>query len=167
MAYNPVPPRHKKKSKSKANIINSLFAMLLGIISLSTDAFGTLPPSELSKNFRETLGEMLPAELVEPINSYLAQIPSSPLIPLGMEDAMIEETSEEDLNDLAQQIAEEMAADIVAEQGPATAEETPTGQHRHRHRSPLPDCRWHSRNALLPVRPGSTACDRQEVFTVS
>ena len=100
-----------------------MLVMLLGLVSLSTDAFGVLPPSELSKNFRETLGEVLPAGLIEPINNYLAQIPSSPQIPFGMGDEMIDQPTEQDLNELAEQIAEEMAAVIVAEQGLDTATE--------------------------------------------
>ena len=123
MANPPPASRQGKKSKN-FNLLHSIIVMLMTFMSLSTDAFGAMPPSELSQNMRNMLAENLPQELIEPLNTYLNEI-NAPIIPTGLKRQQSSNTANTD--QLAQQLAEEMAAAIVREQGFATAEATSAG----------------------------------------
>ena len=92
----------------------SLFLMLFTTLSIATNGFGALPDSELSKNFRQTLSEILPTELLFPINDYLQEMAVATL-PVLVD--VVDEAPAQDPNTLAEELAEEMAAAIVREQG--------------------------------------------------
>ncbi len=116
----PKPPKKGLRRKRRAHAAQALFAFLLSVLSLATDGFGTVPNNPFSQDFRELISENLPEELIQPLNEYLAEL----IVPTIPAKKVVEE-SEIDLPDtadeLAEQLAEEMAATILEEQARATA----------------------------------------------
>ncbi len=82
-----------QKNRSKRNIVGqSLLTLLVVAISLATDGFGALPPTQFSEAYRETLGETLPAEATGKVNEYLSEI-NAATIPAVIKEEAEAETS--------------------------------------------------------------------------
>ena len=78
MRVTPKPPRASRRQKKKSRL-QTLIILMTTTAMVATGGFGTFPENSLTQTFQKVIGQNIPADFLEPFNSYMDAI-SAPTI---------------------------------------------------------------------------------------